>query len=262
MTSHVRHNLFFIVATLLLRTVSAFHSIIVQRGCSRSHVYSPPSAHLATFLKAENKELPISEPQFFHPTMVDAAQQPLPWELVTSVPDQDNWQNGENWLETRQALMDMWVLPRDISNGSWDNYAEAANRGEEKVLRQVPQLLRLEPKAILESARTVLNKLNLPPALLRSEPLLLAMAPERLCGGFQNLPGADTASVQEACREDHGLLVEAATTWTEADTPSGDLIEDSQSDFSVDTINWVQTSFDNEVSADDVHMEEFLKKEN
>ena len=90
----------------------------------------------------------------------------------------------------------------------------AANKGEERILIQVPQLLRLED--VVDSAKMVLSLLKLPPALLRQEPLLLAMEPERLQGGFERLReelGADDAFIRESCRDAPSLLLEAAKNW-------------------------------------------------
>jgi hypothetical protein len=217
---------------------------------------------------------------------IKAARKPFSWDDGDDDDDDDlykdqtndndidlvSWQNGQRWFVTREKLMDLWVLPRDMSNGNWERYADAAIRGEEKVLQQVPQLLRLETDAVLKSAQTVLNDLRLPPALLRKEPILLAMSPNRLKGGFE-MSGGDS----EACRDTQGLLVEAASNWT----PSGDdgvvvaadddetkttdaIREENDTDTdkpegrTTDSIQYVQKYFDNEVSADDVHMESFL----
>ena len=213
---------------------------------------------------------------------IKAAQKPFSWDddddddLYNDI-DLVSWQNGQRWFVTREKLMDMWVLPRDMSNGNWERYADAAIRGEEKVLRKVPQLLRLETDAVLESARTVLNDLRLPPALLRKEPILLAMSPNRLRGGFRASGGNS-----EACRDTRGLLAEAASDWTpsgddgavvafddggddETETETNDSIRtdndndtDTPEGRTTDSIQYVQKYFDNEVSADDVHMESFL----
>eukprot|EP00580_Thalassiosira_gravida_P010760 CAMPEP_0201644568 /NCGR_PEP_ID=MMETSP0493-20130528/30462_1 /ASSEMBLY_ACC=CAM_ASM_000838 /TAXON_ID=420259 /ORGANISM="Thalassiosira gravida, Strain GMp14c1" /LENGTH=132 /DNA_ID=CAMNT_0048119291 /DNA_START=349 /DNA_END=747 /DNA_ORIENTATION=- len=122
-----------------------------------------------------------------------------------------------------------------MSNGSWESYAIAANNGEDKMLSAVPQLLRLNPEDVEKSAKMVLDVLRLPPVLLRKEPLLLAMSPDRLIRGFESLLLAETRDmirkkkgrgedrveggtdeviigvVREACKDTPGLLLEAAS---------------------------------------------------
>ena len=122
-----------------------------------------------------------------------------------------------------QVLTKLWVLPRDPSNGSWEAYAIAADKGEDKMLSSVPQLLRLRTEDIEASAKTVLSVLRLPPALLRREPLLLTIPSDRLISGFDSLvnteksKGNDTIDdkinevIREACKDSPGLLLEAAT---------------------------------------------------
>ena len=116
-----------------------------------------------------------------------------------------------------------------MSNGSWEAYADAANRGEDAMLSGVPQLLRLRPEDVEASAKTVLKDLMLPPALLRREPMLLTMPSDRIVGGFdavvkeKRYQYADTNSerregdadavlaAREACKDERGLLLNAAT---------------------------------------------------
>ena len=166
-------------------------------------------------------ELSISEeaPQL-SAALIQSAQERLPWEQpleddsLNIENDIESWRSGKQWYSTRQRLMDMWVLPRDMSKGSWEAYAAAANRGEESILEKAPQLLRLPSDNIVDSTRMVLSVLKLPPALLRKEPLLLTMEPQRLQGGFERLQTndsyADAAMAREACKNIPGLLLEAA----------------------------------------------------
>lgn len=250
-------QLFFFAAVLLLGYASAFHGMAV-----------PPTRHsytTTTCLKAESQSESEQLPPL-DPGWIKAALQPFSWDDDAVVPndDDDTWQNGQRWFVTREALMDLWVLPRDMSKGSWDNYADAAIKKEEKVLNAAPQLLRLETALVLESAQTVLNDLKLPPALLRREPILLTMDPDRLRGGFARIvaeKSSDESTPAEACRDTHGLLVEAATKWIRDENNDADISQDgSQQDAmkTTDGIQLLQKSFDNEVSADDVHMKSFL----
>jgi len=173
---------------------------------------------------AEFGELSIPEAPRLSTAWIQAAEERLPWELVgkdnheiTDDAEGTAWQSGERWCTTRQSLVNMWVLPRDMTNGAWENYAMAANRGEEKILSKVPQLLRLESMAVVDSAKMVLQTLKLPPALLRQEPILLAMEAERLLGGFKRLYkefNLEEALVRESCKNEPGLLVEASINWT------------------------------------------------
>ena len=78
------------------------------------------------------------------------------------------------------------------------------------------------PVYIRVSAFADRHLLKLPPALLRKEPLLLAMAPDRLLGGFESLReelGCDDASVRESCKDTPGLLLESAKKWTDVKLP-------------------------------------------
>lgn len=164
------------------------------------------------------------------PLLIEAARVRLPWEEKR---ENDNNEvaclseeisSGQQWYQTRQVLTTLWVLPRDMSNGSWEAYAIAANNGEDRLLSCVPQLLRLPPDDIERSAKTVLSVLKLPPALLRREPLLLTVPSDLLVKGFEQLlsderedvtlEGIDEEirlNVLEACKDTSGLLLEAAT---------------------------------------------------
>ncbi|MGK3741357.1 MAG: hypothetical protein ACI90V_008209 [Bacillariaceae sp.] len=180
-------------------------------------------------------------------TLIEAALERLPWEIEDDNDDgideddsnnnDDNsysssttagtWENGQQWYETRQLLTNQWILPRDLTNGSWESYGIAANKGEEKMLNAVPQLLRLNIDYVGAAAKTLLSVLKLPPALVRREPILLTMKPDRLEGGFESLlliekknrdDGSDNDSddikaVRESCRDTSGMLLEAATKW-------------------------------------------------
>ena len=151
-------------------------------------------------------------------------------------------------------------------NGLWENYADAAIRGEEKNLQQVAQLLRLESESIILPAKTVLNKLGLPPALLRKEPILLSMSPDRLRRGFESIRNMNSDDINdksplEACRDTEGLLVKAVTKWTRSS--DHDLLDNKNKDDDLGSkathnIHLLQKSFDNEGSADDLHMKPFL----
>lgn len=84
------------------------------------------------------------------------------------------WESGEWWEQTRLRLVELWVLPRDMSNGGADDrYSKAAERREMKLIEAVLQLLRLPPREVVASAKAVLKE-RLPPALLRNEPVLLS----------------------------------------------------------------------------------------
>ena len=158
--------------------------------------------------------------------LIEAARVLLPWEDKVGNDNNEvvclseEISSGKQWYQTRQLLTRLWVLPRDMSNGSWESYAIAANNGEDRMLSCVPQLLRLPPDDIEKSAKTVLSILKLPPALLRREPLLLTVPPGLLVKGFEKLlcdatlediDEATRLNVLEACKDTPGLLIEAAT---------------------------------------------------
>lgn len=182
-----------------------------------------------------------SSPPRLDPFLIEAARERLPWEEIiendsneVACLSEEMISSGQQWFQTRQLLTRLWVLPRDMSNGSWEAYTKAANNGEDRMLSCVPQLLRLPPEDIERSAKTVLSELKLPPALLRREPLLLTVPSDLLVRGFEKLlcgereiiisEGKDTRcvtqegsdeetqlNVLEACKETPGLLLEAAT---------------------------------------------------
>jgi len=164
--------------------------------------------------------------------LVEAALTRLPWEIENGGDEEalaEEISSEERWYNTRKILSRLWVLPRDIlkDNGT------AASKGEDRMLSAVPQLLRLRSEDVESSAKTVLSVLRLPPALLRKEPLLLTIQPDRLVRGFDGLVLAETkkmiqdtdnerlegideeigSAVREACKDTPGLLLEAATQW-------------------------------------------------
>uniref|UniRef100_A0A7S2RHG3 Uncharacterized protein n=1 Tax=Eucampia antarctica TaxID=49252 RepID=A0A7S2RHG3_9STRA len=108
--------------------------------------------------------------------LLEAASCVLSWENNGLFPhSKEEWEEGQVWKETRVELVELWILPRDMSNGSWENYALAANKGELQLLLKAPQLLRLPTQQVVTSAKTILKTLRLPPALLRQEPILLSI---------------------------------------------------------------------------------------
>eukprot|EP00957_Ditylum_brightwellii_P161658 12307871-Ditylum_brightwellii.AAC.1 len=78
-----------------------------------------------------------------------------------------------------------------MSNGAADHYANAASKAELKMLSNVPQLLRLDSDEVVNSAKTILGtgliSGGLPPALIRSEPILLTFPSEYIEGGIELL---------------------------------------------------------------------------
>jgi len=181
------------------------------------------------------EQAPQQLPPLLDSDVIQAAQHPFSWDDDS---DSDNgvtddiscWHNGQRWLVTREALVKLWILPEDVLG----YYDDATIKVENKMLAQVPQLLRFEPEMVVTSATTVLHDLRLPPALLRKEPLLLVMDSERLRGGFETIrsrmtsttTSTSTASTPlEACRETPGLLVAAATKWTKSGDSSSPVVE-------------------------------------
>jgi hypothetical protein len=155
-------------------------------------------------------------------SLIDAARVRLSWEKASMLPCDDDdetmtgWESGEWWEQTRLRLVELWVLPRDMSNGADDRYSKAAERWEMKLIEAVPQLLRLPPSEVVASAKAVLKE-RLPPALLRNEPVLLSYPASHIEGGFANLlksmPSKDAVVV--ASRGNEGFLVSAIEEWTQ-----------------------------------------------
>ena len=187
------------------------------------------SERVIALFAGERGELTVSEPTPIDTSLVDAAMEGLPWEAdgINGGSNKEQWDRGQYWHATRIKLTNLWVLPRDMSNGSWDVYAVAANAGEQKVLQRAPQLLRLATEDVVDSARTVLSIFSLPPALLRKEPELLTLDSESLRRGFDSLQKvaalqrhkvvtdstSDSVSIEtlrELCRDTPGLLYKAA----------------------------------------------------
>jgi len=259
MKHHIR-SIIFSGLLMISSEVSAFTT-------SRTFGTSPSCSVVLNAEKTEFGEITEDLPEL-DKSWVVAAQQSLSWEKRSNNDDTSAWSNGQYWYFTRTSLRELWILPQDMSKGSWDNYAEAASKGEEKVLQQVPQLFRLQPTTVIDSAKTVLNNLQLPPALLRKEPILLAMDSERLIGGFDTIRKVLNDPI-EACRDTPNLLAKACMKWTptavdDTTTDDGNMMKNgdesgTKSISSVDNIQLLQKSFDNEVSADDLHMEPFLK---
>jgi hypothetical protein len=155
-------------------------------------------------------------------SLIAAARVRLSWEKAEglSFDDKDEpatgWESGKWWEQTRLRLVELWVLPRDMSNGADDRYSKAAKRSEMKLIDAVPQLLRLPPSEVIASAKAVLRE-SLPAALLRNEPVLLSYPASHIEGGFEyllkSMPSNDAVVV--ACRSNEGLLVSAIERWTQ-----------------------------------------------
>lgn len=237
-----------LIAILSFLAVSPASAFGRDVSCQRQHTQGdglhrsitrqlPRNSNSATIGRSSNLFSTSSEPGAvsasrsaprLNPTLIEAACTLLPWEMGNDGSNDEAMVEeigtGQQWYETRQLLTKLWVLPRDMSNGSFQAYAKAANDGEDKMLSSVPQLLRLAPDDIATSAKTVLRVLKLPPAMLRREPLLLTVQPDRLIRGFDCLLLAEAGdkklestdekiceAVREACKDTPGLLLEAAT---------------------------------------------------
>lgn len=155
-------------------------------------------------------------------SLIESARVRLSWENEegTSCDNDDEpatgWESGELWEQTRLRLVELWVLPRDMSNGADDRYSKAAERWEMKLIDAVPQLLRLQPSEVIASAKAVLSE-RLPAALLRNEPVLLSYPASHIEGGLghllESMPTKEAVVV--ACRSNEGLLVSAIEEWTQ-----------------------------------------------
>ena len=160
-------------------------------------------------------ELAVSQPSPLDLTLVESAKERLPWEDHGDTLEQDGiaWESGSTWHETRVKLVNLWVLPRDMSNGAWESYALAASKGEQKLLSQAPQLLRLSTDEVVQSAKTVLNDLGMPPAVLRSHPILFTMTSEQLLESYAALQSEMNDSnfeLKTKCRDEPEILVQRA----------------------------------------------------
>mmetsp|Transcript_15115 Transcript_15115/g.43878 ORF Transcript_15115/g.43878 Transcript_15115/m.43878 type:complete len:260 (-) Transcript_15115:470-1249(-) len=182
-------------------------------------------------------ELASPRPPRLEEGLIDAAKGRLPWEgehegrrgdEESSAPSDEPklWENGELWSETRETLVKLWVLPRDMTNGADDDWAAAAMVRETAFLSRAPQLLRLPPSAVVETAKAVMGGFGrdsgevvgsdsrLPPALLRSEPELLVFPSSYVRGGLELLGerlGKDEAV--KVCRDTPGALRAAVEEW-------------------------------------------------
>lgn len=187
----------------IMRTTLAFVllSTIETQGFT---VLSPLKASLP-ILHAEFGELSVPDTPQFEDALIEQARARLDWE--TGEPSDEGWESGELWSDTRAKLIQKWILPRDMSNGADARYASAASKQEIKMLAEVPQLMRLD--TVLDSVQVLLHA-GLPPALLRTEPELLAFPPKMLQDGIDLLTEKH-GSKKEAvivCRDTPGLLVE------------------------------------------------------
>jgi hypothetical protein len=166
--------------------------------------------------------------------LVKAACAQLPWEMRAEIQrnandadlpeaksstlgsDDNNWQDGSLWANSRIRLVDLWVLPRDMSNGSDSRYADVASKSELRMLEQVPQLLRCP--TVVAAAETALA-LGLPPAILRKEPALLVYPPEYIQGGMKTLKASlknpPDSQVLKVCRDAPRLLLQTVEAYTE-----------------------------------------------
>ena len=181
----------------------------------------PAVSKRSSALYSELGELSVSEPPLLEPAWIEAAKTILPWEEPDNILPFDVWEQGQVWKYTRIKLVNLWVLPRDMSNGAWNSYAVAASKGEKRLIEQAPQLLRIPTDDVVSSARTILTEFQLPPALLRREPILLTIGSKRLQEGFKVLQypnGKDGEMIPESillekCRDIEGFLADAAIQW-------------------------------------------------
>ena len=218
-----------LLVIFLLRSVQSFHVSFSQKRPIKANVFYAALGDLTT----------PPEPPPLDPALIQAASAKLPWEMLLEKEQEPilnlsrdveaelsasvsmnthnddttfadvSWQDGSQWATARKRLVDMWVLPRDMSNGADQQYAMAACKSEMKMLETVPQLLRLE--TVVAAAERVLA-LGLPPALLRREPQLLSYPASYIEGGLDfliTMMMSTKEMVVPACRDTPGLLIGA-----------------------------------------------------
>ena len=181
--------------------------------------------HQQLCMAGELGELATPPPPRLEDELLRAARKQLSWETSSTLLLENNdeedcgpllWENGEHWLNSREMLVKLWVLPRDMSNGADSKFAAAASKQEQKMLEEVPQLLRLPSSQVIESAKAVHK--HFPPAVLRSEPMLLAYPASYIQGGLDHL--SSTIGEKEMfvkCRDTPSALVEAIEEWMSVD---------------------------------------------
>lgn len=108
-------------------------------------------------------------------------------EDVGQVQETSDWDQGQYWEETQQGLKERGL----------------ANPGD--CLEKCPQLLRLPPAMVLESANLVLEQYGL--AYLESEPKLLGYKPEQISYGLEFMSTMMMMDATAACKAAPALLL-------------------------------------------------------
>lgn len=222
MRSRQRVEFWLLVFVALFPTTESFSPrwlrLLKEAKTSRSSSQHRKNRHLF----AELGELAAPRLPRWDADLVEAARKPLSWETCetfnSSLSTADSsssseatnsmrtrdWESGEIWLKTRLTLVNLWILPRDMSNGADEDYAMAAEQKELKVLQAVPQLLRLDDVMVIATAKMLLNQAGLAPAVLRREPRLLTYPPDHVESALKALSVVVSGGVDNEKEKNRG----------------------------------------------------------
>lgn len=110
--------------------------------------------------------------------------------------DTSEWDHGQRWAVTKRSLAGMGLDMNDDGDDEWASF-----------LRGCPQLLRLDPSAVTETAEWVVREFGV--AYLRSSPALLGFRAADAAYGMEFMSVMMMADAKPACSASGRLLEEA-----------------------------------------------------
>lgn len=180
------------LGSLVLMTID----IILVDGFSSTHHRSPTKLYLSPSCRRSSSRLFASGRGYDN--MKKDALKLLIWETLeesanrpvlnlsgiddtpeTNNPGTEDWNQGQLWEETKQGLLDRGMTDPETS------------------LTSCPQLLRLAPSVVLDSADLVVQEYGLP--YLESEPRLLTYRSEHIAYGLEFMSTMMMADAKVVC---------------------------------------------------------------
>eukprot|EP00550_Attheya_septentrionalis_P004267 CAMPEP_0198297850 /NCGR_PEP_ID=MMETSP1449-20131203/38570_1 /TAXON_ID=420275 /ORGANISM="Attheya septentrionalis, Strain CCMP2084" /LENGTH=317 /DNA_ID=CAMNT_0043998937 /DNA_START=109 /DNA_END=1059 /DNA_ORIENTATION=- len=174
-------------------------------------------SNVGLYVEAAKQKLPweILQEKEQRPVLNLSARQVSPEQLSVEEEEEDStllssqgWEDGTVWCNTRKQLEEIVGV---ISSNDDDNNDDSIIV---EWLGVVPQLLRLDTTMVVETARVLLEELEIPCELLRQEaPQLLAVPPNHVRYGIEFLSimmamPHDLAQIKRTCAQ-HPILLQS-----------------------------------------------------
>ena len=185
---------------------------------SLSAVASDDSGDLydSSLIAAASKKLEweISEQRNQKPVLNLSLRDASPEDIETSADDDDQsqWNQGHRWKVTVEYLSELGVLDSGEPSSATQN-SQSPSISTRTLLEECPQLFRLDPSAIRETAQWIVDEFGisfLRAAIIReNNPVLLSFRKEDAAYGLEFMSTMMMTDAKPACAASSAFLLEA-----------------------------------------------------